>query len=842
MFISSKQCSEFDSILKEFEVGLRSFISEQILQKHKDYNSFETLIMTLKNAFDTSNIGVKPLLFQKYIGKITKWLKDGNLKSFYESIVFAFNCYDKKSHYQDSDVPYLSEIIDIMFLLNEPYFTEYIKRFGREFESTLNLYLIVRNACSHPGSRRVSLDEARQIIHFIFMSLSTLEEKYFWYVSGEDLKKEITALLTKLDSKPILKHNLYSVSLVHEQLLMRETEYDLMNQYLLTNRRKSSSVVLHGYGGVGKTALALEFCYNLLDKVNEGMYSYDFICWASSKSNKLAFDRSGIIKIKNFEPQYETFNDLCEIFASVLGCDNSKEESILEYFNSCSQGLIIIDNYENIVGLERTRLENFINECPHHIQFIITSRQEEEIADKRIEINGFKEIKAGSQFIGDYCKLRSYRHEFDQQEIQDFLTLSCGNTLVITLMLDRIIDGIMSIRSSIDSMRHLPNREIDEIAEFMYRNMFDNIISEYELKYNGLKDVLNIILLHREPMDFYSIHELSGIDAASLNEILSLFIKKFIINRINGLYELNEMALKFVSLKLLPDRQGVLTLVEKINDYRRRNDEAIEKLRLDMTRNPKLREIMEDWQPIANSDTLAIAQAYNLFDESNRKLRRMKDISGYLAETEEEFNRLFRRSGHPYISFQKARIYKLFLAKARDYSMRKYLLEQMNTSFEDAYLIICKGGYNHVLQSPSYPALLKLYGMYHLIDNDNVFEAIKYLEISSDIYIAREDQSENAANAFYHLAQGCCKAFIDSKDGIYLRKASRVIEKSFICFKNQENQEKLQEVSLLHIFVQFYTNAASKKATTSSINQQKVNLKPRMKYIIENLKRDLYSA
>lgn len=843
MFLSSKYYSEMDAILKEFEVGLRSYVANQVITYYPKFENFKEIIDQLKTNFEASAFGVTPLLFQKYLSKLKAWEKDGKLSELYRSIEFTNECYLKKEHYEDSEVPYLSGVLDLLVLFNNPLFTDFTKKFGSEFNDFLNLYLKTRNSSSHPGSTRVSVDDSRQLIQFLIVSVSNILEKYFWYVGTEEIKKKISIFINKLNDKPIIRHNLSQITQQHEQLLLRETELGTLNNILLNIRRRASSVVLHGYGGVGKTALALEFCYQLLEDVINGEENYDFICWASSKTDELIFERSGFIKVRDIQPQYQTFQELITLISNVIGHQCSEVNELMDQLNTFNQGIIIIDNYENINDKDREKLDAFINDCPHNIQFLITSRQVEEIADKRIEIKGFKEISTGTEFIQNYRLLNNYKSEFSQSEIQEFIELSCGNTLVMTLMLDRIFEGIMDIKTSLETLKPLQSRDVNEIAEFMYRNMFDRLILENEKKFPEIKKVLNLILLYNEPIDFYSLNELTNVEWKKLEEMLSLLTQKYIINRIKGLYELNEMAVKFISLKLMPDKQGIKTLTDAIYIHKDILNQALKKLEEDVSKNNKLESIISDWQPNFSSETVAIARAYQLYDDykiQSFKFNENRTIDT-MSNVEVEFSKLMRRSRNPYISFQKARILKLFLYKVKNQELRKKLLDEIGSAYDTAYFDIYTGGYSHIINTVSYPALLLFIGVFHYLDNKNPAEGIKFLEMSSDIYSSRNDISENNANVNYYLAQACCELYIDTREEPYLNKTSKYINLSVMNYNkihNDKSSERKEELVLIHTFVQ-YMQKNIKKNSVANVIKNYDKVKPRMAKVLRTLKEEI---
>lgn len=857
MFLSGIQYSELDSIIKQFEVGIRGYVCTTILKKYNTVTSFINVMEELKRKFDTSSLPVRPMLMQKYFSKVSKWSNQDYVKKFYDAIVFTNECYKKQELFDDDNVPCVSEIIDLIILFYYPDFYSFSCRFDSPevLESNLMLFHRVRNTTSHPASKRVSYEEARELIQFILICLTIIDSDFFWFVDPITIKLKINDFLSKLDGNIGVLHNLNETNQKnYKRLLLRDNELEKLNQYLIEFRRSAGSVVLHGYGGVGKTAVAIEFCYNLLKRAADGDKKYDFIIWTSSKEEELIYDRGGIVKIKNIRPQYSSFKDFINIVKNVLNLDINMEsgyEEVLKYFDSVKSGLIVIDNFETIKGEDRVKFKEFIYSCPNKIQFIITSREYEDIADKDIEIKGFREYDIGIKFIKDYCSTNSYTYDFDESDVKCFLEESCGNTLVLTLMLNRIFEGKMDLKSTINNLRQSTRCEVEVIADFMYKNMFDTVIKELEEKYPSIRNVLNIMLLYKDPIDFYSLKELTSMPAKQLEEVLAILVRKYIVDLVNGLYELNEMAIKFVSLKLIPDKNTVKHLINSIDDYRKAIESALNKLLNDKDKYDTLRPIIDDWQPTSNSETIAIAQAYQMYGECDKKLGQrynrhsitMEAFDELLKKTREEFEKISDRSGHPYIKFQKARILKLFLDKIdRNNPRFQELIEEINSSYDDAYVDIYTR-YNDILSTQSYCAFLMLYGIFQLVDRKKYTEAVKYLEDAAARYDNINGSEINRANCYFYLSNACCFTYLETQNKAYLHKASMAIIKSINNFKhlkdkNQKYEQKIEELYVMDLFSQCMKNAINKneaKIKLKELNKIRGYLKP----LIEKIK--LYS-
>ena len=81
-----------------------------------------------------------------------------------------------------------------------------------------------------------------------------------------------------------------------------------------------------------------------------------------------------------------------------------------------------------------------------------------------------------------------------------------------------------------------------------------------------------------------------------------------------------------------------------------------------MEKYNELKNIMEDWKPTNYVDKIAITEIYAMYEYAKGKEKpSMKE----LKEIEEKINSIEVRTPHPYIRFQKARIFKMLMDKIR---------------------------------------------------------------------------------------------------------------------------------------------------------------------------------
>ena len=151
---------------------------------------------------------------------------------------------------------------------------------------------------------------------------------------------------------------------------------DQVVQLCKTLKRKRDSVItLCGEGGIGKTALAIEVAYNLLDDPEE---PFDLILWTSLKTERLT--GVGVQALK------DSAADLVGI-ANQLGTGATSDfVGGIDELSEAIQGftpLIVIDNLETINGSDFVEL---YERLPDNVSYLITSREGIGQLERRVEV------------------------------------------------------------------------------------------------------------------------------------------------------------------------------------------------------------------------------------------------------------------------------------------------------------------------------------------------------------------------------------------------------------------------------------------------------------------------
>ncbi len=766
MYLSVNNCFVLDRIVKGFEVAYRSIVCEVIINRCPNESTFlkeltELKIVTNKNSIASS---------EKYLAKLQSLIN--NYKDVYKAIQECNKC-EIQRDYSQNEVLYVSQIIDLVVLLFNPSFKQLSSNFNtvEQFIYYSVNYQRTRNSLSHPASSKILIDESKEVVTYVKKIMDVIDDHYFWYVSKVNIYKDIEEFVRNLNNNPISKHNLNEISFQHKKLIYREKELESMKELIIGKGdyyRKSGSLVVYGYGGVGKTALVLEFIYEFIKDIidNKVKDKIDFILFFTSKEEVLNYSQTtGDLYIDKIRKQIKTFNDYKENLFYYLNVNYIKQ------LNN-KRGIVIIDNIETLKDEDKNEVIDFIKASPRTIQYIITSRNEERCEDK-LYVHEFNENNNGEQFVEKYITENNLNINLTREQRKELVASSKGNTLILVLALERINDGKTSINAIISELNNVASKNAEMIANFMYKNTFDILIRELVEKGYSVIELLRVISLYDEPVDIYSISVLSDISIKSVEFMCGLLSTKLVLTKVEELYTLNEFANKFIFSKLMPDMIEYNKIRKKIDAYK-----ANLKVKLDRLENKKkesklLIDILEDWKPRNYIDKIAIAEAFNLYSDA-LAIKRLKDIN----EVNEGINKIERqfkthevRTSHPYVRYQKARIYQLFLPKARN---KEEIKNTIISCYEETILSV-QFDYKYIRNTKSFASVLWIYGIFLNGKVNDIPNAIKYLEESKEIFESIKIQDPSYIKMLSELCNCYTKIYNQSKNIEYYNLAVKML-------------------------------------------------------------------
>jgi hypothetical protein len=774
VYISVERAYELDKVVKSNEVALRSFIVDVLYSQFDEKSQFESALQSI-------SISNEVIYSRRFTNKISGFISKSD--KIYDVIQDIKTALDTKQF--NNDVLYVSEIIDLLLVFFNAHFSD--KAIASKFQSIeefhycCSLYHKIRNDLSHPGSRPTSTQDANKVIYFIENIVNTLDDGYFWFHSKVDIKKSIKKFYD-MEAENTLSHsNLEYISSSHKSLLCRDNIIAELYECLLGNekrKRLAGSIVLYGYGGVGKTAITSEFLYRVDRDKLDGKYSdIDFLLFFSSKDEYLRENKTtGQLYLDSAKPEFTTCEHLVELICKALDVANLSELENIE-----TRGIIAIDNIENIDSSERQKILDLIKSLPRNFQFIVTSRNEESCEEK-IHIEEFSYDEIGKSFIAEIIESEGFDVNFSEPQIESILKATKGNALIIVQVLNIINRGVSTFEEIISDLHSMKSKNTEMIANFMYKNTFDSALRYLEGNGFPITTILQIISLYDEKIELYSISKLAKVGVSDTEHVCHYLLERLILKKLGEYYELNEFAKKFVFIKLMPDRFQQANLIDKISTHKSRMNQKLKRLENTTGKNRVLRDIVAEWQPNNYIDKIVIAELFSLYGDAIKHVSN-NDFKKF-ENSLKEFDEHAFITSHPYVPLQKARLLKEALKKFKMDESK--VIPQIESLYEESLASI-EYDYRNLIGTSPHSSLLMFFGVFLSQQMKQFSRSIRCLEDSLKYKGNEIDNGWFITSNYLSVAlQSKYKETNDSAYNDQLRK----IYKSVIQNKSKANNTK----------------------------------------------------
>lgn len=189
------------------------------------------------------------------------------------------------------------------------------------------------------------------------------------------------ASVMKTSTTDSVLHNLPEADFDETGLVGRTDEVRQVVDLLVRGRDRM--ITLTGEGGIGKTALALDACYSLVDAQDP---PFEAILWVSLKNERLTAD--GVRTISNAVRDVSGATE--ELGRSLDSSFGGSVDELADYLSGL-RALVVIDNLESAQGHEVVALYDAL---PESVTFLFTSRVGIGQIERRIPIGGLSDRDA----------------------------------------------------------------------------------------------------------------------------------------------------------------------------------------------------------------------------------------------------------------------------------------------------------------------------------------------------------------------------------------------------------------------------------------------------------------
>ncbi|WP_082567328.1 AAA family ATPase [Janibacter sp. Soil728] len=473
------------------------------------------------------------------------------------------NLYDKALTRQRDDasgsldtplVEYL-DLREAYDLLNRhrKFLPEELAREIRECTASMDRLVGIRRRVMHPRPLLADDGEAAPMILNQFSTRFWSETRRV--LSQLDTDPSWEPLVTLSQSDTTTLHNLPLPDYDETGLIGRSKEVAHLVETV--KRGRESVITIIGEGGIGKTALALEVAYNLIDDSDE---PFDAVLWTSLKYERLT--AQGVEEIAN------SARDLTNAIRPLGATFDASFQGGLE---DLSQGLIglktlvVLDNFETIGGLEFTQLYETL---PDSVRYLVTSRIGVGQYERRFPLEPLDQ-KDSLRLLNDFIRAR---------RLASLQRLSGQTRIEIVTRLRNSPLGIrwfvLAVESGRDPLSLI--RDQSELLEFCVRSVYDALSAP-------AKEVLSALSVLARPVTADELVVLLDIGTDGVNVGLQELIRGSLVRRDAGggnedlalRVRLTETASLFLSKRVIVDRDYARLVGDRESKYRANEERRV---------------------------------------------------------------------------------------------------------------------------------------------------------------------------------------------------------------------------------------------------------------------------
>lgn len=445
----------------------------------------------------------------------------------------------------------LSEYLDLREaydLLNRhrSFLPEELAREIRECTPTMDRLVGIRRRVMHSRPLLADDSDAAPMILNQFSTAHWSETRRILSQLDQDPSWEPLVLLDGNDSA--ILHNLPLPDYDETGLIGRSAEVESLVG--MVKRGRESVITVTGEGGIGKTALALDAAYSIVDDPEA---PFEAVLWTSLKHERLT--AQGVKEIAN------AARDITNAAKPLGQAIDSSFQGNLEDLAEGLRGLnvlVVLDNLETIGGLDFTQLYEAL---PDTVQFLVTSRIGVGEYERRFPLLPLDE-KSSLRLLNNFIRAR-------RLEGLDRISSETRKEVVERLRYSPLAIRwfVLAVEAGRDPVGLI--RDQSELLEFCVRSVYESLTAP-------AREVLSALAVLARPVTADELVLLLDKSADSVNVGLQELIRGALIRRDTSgssgelalRVRLTETAGQFLDKRIVVDREFSKLVAAREAEYR----------------------------------------------------------------------------------------------------------------------------------------------------------------------------------------------------------------------------------------------------------------------------------
>ncbi len=322
----------------------------------------------------------------------------------------------------------------------------------------------------------------------------------------------------------------------------------------LSPKKQGGVVVIDGVGGVGKSALALELAYYLLDNASSLPEPERFaaIVWTSAKQTVLTADgiRTRPQVLRNLEDIYTAISITLDR-EDILRARPEEQSALVMDALSEQRTLLIVDNLETV---DDENLLEFLRELPLTTKAIVTTRHRIDVAYP-VRLVGLSEAEALA-LIRSECEQKEVG--LDEEDAKKLFNRTGGLPLAINWSI-----GLMGYGHTVDSVLARLGSAKSDVIKFSFQASVETI------KDHDAYQLLLALSLFAKDATREALGFVAGFeqDEISRDDGLVMLEKLSLVNKAANRFSLLPLTKTYASAELEKNSESKADLLKRWSSY-----------------------------------------------------------------------------------------------------------------------------------------------------------------------------------------------------------------------------------------------------------------------------------